>query len=536
MKKAEARARSQNFIALTLVLFFALVNIISVARDFALTTDEDKHYLYGENFLAGDPSRFNPSTMPVTALNALPKAIAPLLGSKLLGWYPVARMVTIFFACLTAYLVFHWARQLYGLVPAVFSLVLFVFDPNIIAHSQLVTTDIYTTGTFVFAFFTLWKFARERNLRNGLLCLFALGLSQLAKYTAIILFPLFLGTLLIYDLSSRNETGQGKERVWSFIVRYLRYTFAAVVVSILIINLGFLFNRTFTAFGEYQFSSPILRKIQADMPILGSLPVPVPYPYINGLDYMSNFEQSGDSPGNIYLLGHVRTGTGFPGYYVIASILKVPISTQIIMLFAFLAFFTRKKVSTDFLKNEIFLLIPVLFFAIYFNIFFKTQVGIRYYLPVFPFLYIFSGSLFVGWEKFSLVKKRAFGLLVVYLFGSTISYHPYYLSYFNEIVWNRMDAYKYLADSNVDWGQDKNELDNFLSQNSNAIYKPQKVRVGLIIVRINDLVGVTTDPEQYAWLRDNFEPSGMIGHSYLIYEITPEKINPLCGKTISCNE
>ncbi|HEY5728614.1 MAG TPA: glycosyltransferase family 39 protein [Anaerolineales bacterium] len=533
--KARISVRVQNLIAFTLILFFAVVNTISVTRDFALTTDEDKHYLYGEKVLEGDPSRFNPSTMPVTAFNALPKAIGTLVGGERLGWYPFARMVTIFFSCLTAYLVFHWARRLYGFVPALFSLILYVLDPNIIAHSQLVTTDIYTTGTFVFAFFTLWKFARERNFRNGLLCLFALGLSQLAKYTAIILYPLFLGTLLIYDLSSRNETGKEKERIWAFTFRYLKYGIAMLVVSILIINLGFLFDHTFMAFGEYQFRSSFLQKIQASAPGLESMPVPLPSPYLNGLDYMFNFEQSGNSPGNIYLLGHVRTGTGFPGYYFVASLLKVPISAQIIMLFAFLAYFSRRRVISDFLKNEMFLLIPVLFFAVYFNFFFKTQVGIRYYLPVFPFLYIFSGSLFIGWEKFSLMKKRVVGLLVVYLIGSVISYHPYYLSYFNEIVLDRKYAYKYLADSNLDWGQDKYELDHFLYENPDAVYKPQKVRTGLLVVRINDLVGVTTDPGLYTWLRDNFEPSGMIGHSYLIYDITPEEINPLCGRTVSCD-
>ena len=99
-----------------------------------------------------------------------------------------------------------------------------------------------------------------------------------------------------------------------------------------------------------------------------------------------------------------------------------------------------------------------------------------------------------------------------------------------------MHAYKYLADSNVDWGQDRNELDEYLLKNPDAIYKTRKVRTGTIVVRINDLVGVTTDPSQYAWLRDNFEPSDMIGHSYLVYKITTEDINPLCATTISCNE
>lgn len=534
----ESSVRAQSLVAILIILVFAGINLLSVLRNFSITTDEDKHYLYGENIISGNSDRFNPSTMPVTALNALPKKLASFLEpgriKQFLNRYYVARMVTIFFSCLVAYLVFYWARLLYGLIPALFSLTLYVLDPNIIAHSQLVTTDLYTTGTVLFAFFTLWKFAHDRSIRNGLLCLFALGLSQIAKYTAIVLFPLFFVTLLVYDLSSRKAF-QAKESPRNFILRYVRYAIYAIVASILIINLGFLFNHTFTDFRKYQFRSGLLQNIQTNFRALYFLPVPVPYPYLAGLDYMNNVEQSGAAPGNIYLLGQVRTGQGFPGYYIVASCLKVPIPTQIILVLALVAFFTRKEIRANFFKNEFFLFIPVAFYTVYFNFFFSTQVGIRYYLPVFPFLYIFAGSLFIRWNHFSNAKKAMSLTLLVYLAISVLSYHPYYLSYFNEIVWDRKQAYKYLADSNIDWGQGRKELDQYLLEHPDAIYKPGKVRSGHLIVRVNDLVGVTTDPEKYAWLRNNFEPVDTIAYSYLIYEISPEDINKLCSLTTICD-
>jgi hypothetical protein len=247
-------------------------------------------------------------------------------------------------------------------------------------------------------------------------------------------------------------------------------------------------------------------------------------------------EQAGSAPGNVYLLGRVRTGQGFLGYYFVASLFKVPISTQIILMVSLGAYFLRKDLRKYFFKNEIFLLISVFFFVIYFNFLFKTQVGIRYYLPVFPFLYIFSGSLFMGWDRFSGVRKSLSLALIAYLFVSVISYHPYHLSYFNEIVWNRIDAYKYLADSNVDWGQDRNELQGYLEEHPNALYKPNNIRPGHLIVRINDLVGVTQDPEKYVWLRNNFEPEKSIGYSYLVYIISREEIDELCSTTIYCDK
>lgn len=99
-----------------------------------------------------------------------------------------------------------------------------------------------------------------------------------------------------------------------------------------------------------------------------------------------------------------------------------------------------------------------------------------------------------------------------------------------------MQAYKYLADSNVDWGQGKNELQQYLSEHPGALYKPNNIRPGRLVVRVNDLVGVTEDPEKYAWLRNNFEPVETIAYSYLVYKISPEDIDKLCATTTYCNK
>ena len=532
--------KTQNIVALLIILAFAAINIASVIRGFSLTTDEDKHILYGERIAAGDSTRIDDSKMPITALNALPKKLAAFLKNEkikqVLARLYVARMVTIFFSCLLAWLVFNWSRSLYGFVPALFSLGLYVLDPNIIAHSQLVTTDLYVTCAMTFAFFSLWKFLHERTFKNGFWCLFALGVSQIAKYTAIVLYPLFFIALLIYDLPAWRHAIQEKKELKALILTYLKYGAFAGLASILIINLGFLFNGTLTNFGAYTFSSDVFNNIQARFPILQRLPVPVPYPYLHGLDWMRNTEQTGNLSGNVYLLGKISTLKGFPGYYFVAAFLKTPIATQIILLLAFVAYFMHKERRANLMIDEQFLLIPVLFFTIYFNFFFNTQIGIRYFLPVYPLLYVFAGNLFIGWGKFSAGQKTASLALIVYIFVSVFSYYPYCISYFNEFVWNRKSAYKYLADSNIDWGQGRNELDQYLLQHPSTIYKPGKARSGDIVVRVNDLVGVTADPDQYAWLRNNFEPIDTIAYAYLVYKISPEEINKLCTTTSYCNK
>jgi hypothetical protein len=270
--------------------------------------------------------------------------------------------------------------------------------------------------------------------------------------------------------------------------------------------------------------------------MLVRFPVPVPYPYLQGLDLIRYNEQSGASYGNIYLLGRVNPVQGFPGYFIFASFFKVPITTQVILVLALVVYFSKKERRDAFFRNESFLLIPVAFFTIYFNFFYNAQIGIRHFLPVFPLFYVFSGSLFTGWKGFTFPQRALIWGLMVYLFVSVFSYYPYNLSYFNEIVWNRTQAYKYLADSNIDWGQGQKELWEYLSNNPDAIYKPAKPRSGQIIVSVNDLVGINIDPGEYAWLRENFEPVDTIVYTFLVYDISPAELEAMCRTTDYCGK
>ena len=520
---------------LVLLAFFVVFGVLSVG-DKNLTTDESRHYRYGVNLLEGNTDRFDDSKMPFSAWNALPAKLASWLPDgalkDLLGQLVVARLMTILFSAALALLVFHWARSLYGLVPAFFSLLLYIFDPNIIAHSQLVTTDLYATGTILLVFYCLWRFARQRTLTNGLLCALTLGLSQVAKYTSVVLLPLCLFALFLYDLpqlvDAYKQNAAGTIKMW--LRNYAVYTLVAVLVSILVINVCFLFNRTFTRFGAYKFRSDLFQMLQSDVPLLRKLPVPTPYPFLEGLDWVI---QRSNAHFPVYFLGKVQR-EGFPGYYLVAFLLKEPIATQLLILGAVIVWLRDPKRRRRVLQDELFLLVPVAFFVVYFNLFYHVQIGIRYYLVIFPFLYIFAGSLFTGWQQFSVFQKRASALLVAYLAISVFSYYPYYLPYFNELVWDRTQGYKYLADSNIDWGQSSSEISSYLAQHPDAMRAPTQPQAGHFIVSVNGLVGLISKRDDRKWLRTNFEPDGTLAYSYLIYKISPQEIEKLCATTEYC--
>ena len=518
----------QNLIALTLIGFFLIFNFLSM-QNLSLTIDEGDHYAYGTNILNGNTDRLvhkgiiDDSKMPMTALNASLAQVATQLPrghvSDFLKSLTAARFVTVLFSALVAWLIFSWSRSLYGFVPAIAALLLYVFDPNIMAHSELVTTDVYATGMIAFTCYWLWRYANTHKFIDGLMFSLVLGVSQLAKYTAIVLFPLSLIALIGHDWFSAQTCDKKYFRT------LLLWMLFVIVISLLIINAGYLFNRTFTPFRDYQFESKGLQWTQTEFPWLGSLLVPVPYPFLQGMDLVFFRESTGFWQS--YLLGHLSEAGGFKGYYFVASFFKVPIATQIILWTSFVVYLWNKKRRERFWQNEVFILLPVAFFVIYFNFFYNTQIGIRFYLVIFPLLYVFASQLFQEWTSFRWIEKAISSALAVYLVVSVLSYYPHYISYFNELVWNRTMSYKYLADSNLDWGQNKDYLHQYMKTHPGTVFEPAKIRAGQIVVSANDLVGID-NPSQFAWLRENFNPSGTIAYSYLIYDVSQQDLERLC--------
>jgi hypothetical protein len=542
---------SPRFVIFLLLAVFFLIGFLSVL-DKSPTYDEARNFNYGRTILNGDSNRpgdvsmldgtrIDGSMMPLSAVNGIPFKIASYLPEgtlqSILKSIVTARLITLLFSVLTALLIYQWSRSLYGFIPAVFSLLLYIFDPNIIAHSQLVTTDMYAWSTTLLVFFCSWKFANERTWKNGLLWALAIGISSLAKYTTVILIPLSLLAILIHDLPEiiKKYKGHAVSATREYSGKYTVYLLGSIAVSILMINIGFLFNKTFMRFGAYEFSSQLLGGIQSGLPVLNNLPVPVPFPYLEGFDLTYYYGEEGLAFGNIYLLGELRDGQeGFKGYYFITSFFKMPIAAQLISLLTFYVYASNSKRRQRFFSDEVFLLLPILFFTIYFNFLFNIHIGIRYYLVLFPLLYIFCGSLFTGWGEFSKPQKTTSVLLTAGLVLSTLSYFPNYIPYFNEFLWDKRQAYKILADSNIDYGQSEGALTAYLASHPTALYNPAGPVSGTVVIGVNDLVGVLGKPHQYAWLRENFEPQDTIAKTYLIYHISAEELQMLCQRTEYC--
>jgi hypothetical protein len=99
------------------------------------------------------------------------------------------------------------------------------------------------------------------------------------------------------------------------------------------------------------------------------------------------------------------------------------------------------------------------------------------------------------------------------------------MSYFNELIGSRANAYLFLADSNLDWEDRSWDIARFRKRHPEMllVVEPAAPCSGWILVGANRLVGVY-EPERYRWLRENFRPVGHVGYSYLLFHVTPEQL------------
>lgn len=112
------------------------------------------------------------------------------------------------------------------------------------------------------------------------------------------------------------------------------------------------------------------------------------------------------------------------------------------------------------------------------------NIGVRHLLPTFPFIYVLAASAWKKWINASLAYEANYTFQKIVLFFKSrlkflarfvilialltwsfiemISGAPYFLSYFNEFGGGTYGGYRYVTDSNYDWGQDLLRLQSFV--------------------------------------------------------------------------
>lgn len=438
----------------------------SVAR-LSITSDEVDHLHAGYRYLQCNDFGWNPEHPPlVKIIAALPlmamsikdpiahpcglansKEIDFVAGHEFVFANPermltAARWAVSLFSILLLLTVWFFARKLFGLPVAIISGVLVAFDPNFLANGALVTTDVAAALAFLLAVYALYRYAKEPNTTHLLAVGLATGFALCLKHSAVLL-AIILPVLLVSDalLFGENERARTLLRRAGALV-----VVAAIAFIVLWACYGFRYAARPGAAAVW--SPPQLPRAHSTIatkfiPLLQSWRL-MPQAYLAGLQDVLVQAEVGETS---FLLGRLYyKGTWF--YFPTAMTIKYTLPVLLMVLLSALSWrFWRGKT-----RELLFLILPALLYLI-FSMSSKRNIGSRHLLPVLPFLVIFAAA---GTWNLVCNRKRAIPILLALLaFHAVSSFraYPNYLSYSNEIWGGPAETYRYLANSDVDWGQ-----------------------------------------------------------------------------------
>jgi 4-amino-4-deoxy-L-arabinose transferase-like glycosyltransferase len=356
-----------------------------------------------------------------------------------------SRLVAVLFSVLLAALVLSFSARLFGRAAGLFSLFLYVFDPNIIAHSMNVKNDIFVTVFIFMTFYQLYRYFQSGRVKDLLLTGLCFGFAISTKYSSFMI----LGIMLI--LFARHLAAKGGGFLKS-ILRSLGHTLFIAVVGVCVL---------FAAYNLFAFNAKHFKKTFGDadnvvkeytvLENAGNL-----YKGITG--GMKHLE---DGHGGYFMGGHSKKG--WLSYFPVAFLIKNPIPLLVFFLFSLALFFLFYK---DLKRVNIFFLTIIGAFFILLMLS-SLDLGYRYLLPVHPFLAVYCGVLvqYLA-EKKNRAALAAACILMAWYAGGTVSISPHYLAYFNELIGGPDNGSRYLVDSNLDWGQDLKGLKEYMGRNS----------------------------------------------------------------------
>jgi 4-amino-4-deoxy-L-arabinose transferase-like glycosyltransferase len=385
--------------------------------------------------------------------------------------------------------VFRWARERFGPAAGLLALALMAFSPTLLAHAPLITPDVPLAATGLLALYLFHRsdHGRGRPWAWGL----ALGLCLLTKLGAW----LFVAAVVV----------DGGLTAWRKHDRAILVRLAAgLLLAYVTLLVGYGFAGLLDARGKAELIARVPDLPLARLAAHVASPF-LPLPYLQAAATQLGIGWNG---WDNYLMGEVSR-RGWWHYFFVALAVKETIPF-LALVAAGLAAFPWKTNR----REALFLLLPPLLFFTVFSLG-RVQIGIRYVLPAFPFLCILASSLMRA------PSRRRLAVIVVLLLAhaaAAVRASPDFIAYFNELAGGPQNGYRWLADSNLDWGQNRSRVQAYARERGIAIEPDVLPNTGLVAVRVNRLVGIG-DPETYRMLREQYEPVGNVGYNWLIYDL-----------------
>jgi len=388
--------------------------------------------------------------------------------------FPARAMNAIVSAALCL-LIFFCSRQLFGIGGGLISEVIAVFDPNLLAHGALVTSDTMAAFLFLAAMWSYWRMLHKFNARTFAFCSGAVAALFLTKMSAGLFLPM-AAILAVLRIRSRepllvfNNEVKGKSlKAAAFIVGS---TIAIGIVVFVAIWAAFCFR--FSAVVEDADAREVwngywTRLLQERTPTANVISFArdhriLPEAYLLGFAYTLKTAEKRPA----FLDGN-WSNVGFRSFFPRAFFYKTPLSFFLLFLIASAAAAVRwyrapKKIVGDLLRIAPLAVLVLVYFGVALSS--KLNIGHRHLLPIYPPFFIACGAC--AWWLRNTKTRFVPVLISVAIFchaAQTLAIHPDYLAYFNPIAGGPARGYEHLVDSSLDWGQDLLTLSEWLREN-----------------------------------------------------------------------
>ncbi|HUJ70986.1 MAG TPA: glycosyltransferase family 39 protein [Verrucomicrobiae bacterium] len=372
-----------------------------------------------------------------------------------------ARFMISLLGVLLGILVFCWARELVGFWPAVIVLGLYCTEPNVMAHSGLVTTDL-GAACFIFgSVYFAWRTARNFSVGNvvGLTLFFTLA--QVSKYSALLLVPILLAFFLVRALVATPwPCSLGHLKLLTLRSRKTWFAFGCV---------GWLVIVSYVAmWAAYSFRyAPTQAKVEQSRFVMGDeaqrrLPCFTSFmqwvddhhllPNACAQGFISMTEKTQER--HAYLLGEFSE-RGWWYYFPLAFLIKTPLALLLMALVGLVLCVARWK--DDWLDSLFVVGPPAAYFVV--AMAGHLNIGLRHILPVYPFALLLAGWTIMALLPSSTICAGVYwrsivlaGLCLVQV-AEFAAIYPDCLAFFNGSVGGARHGAEYLVDSNLDWGQ-----------------------------------------------------------------------------------
>jgi hypothetical protein len=438
------------------------------------------------------------------------------------------RVPIMLLALLLGAVVYRWASDLFGPRAGLLALFLFAFDPGIISSAQFNTTDMGALTFGMLSAYLAWHTTKRYTLVRVALVGLTLGMSIASKVSGLFFAPML--ALLVGLTLLRDDWGK-----WNlFKLQALRWLARLLLIYALAFGI---------VWAAYRFELK---------PLPGtSFPIPATTHWL----ILQAFNRHVADGQSAFLAGQVSQ-FGWWWYFPLAFAIKTPVPSLVLLIVAAATWLRRRQ--SAWIDAAWLLLIPLVYFI---NAMLSTiDIGYRHLLPILPFIFVFIAvqvtscrsqvSRATSWSH--TLRFTFYALLAWYAISAALIF-PHYQAYFNELAGGTDNGWRYLADSNTDWGQALKELAAY--QNANGIeqvklsmftfidpawygvrYEPLTPMRGntaaVFSSRFNPppgdyVISATTldgiplaDPEMFDWFRQR-EPDARIGHVMFLYRVKP---------------